>query len=596
MRRFMKPTKVSLLLAVVLAGALVLAGCGNGGNDPVNVFTWHGHYDVVVIGSGVSGYTAYLTIMDEAPHLNVLFIEQMSVSGGITRTAGGPSGNAWLFNYRDMTDEQIIAAWTNRMTGAGNDTTPLTNTSIGFIADNTAINPATGLRWYPDFSIFIPVVRAAREAFFFLNNQFDNPAVFNPALTGGAANPPGLGGAGGTVNAFTGMGGSGVAYMRAFELAGNRVGGYNHLKLNARATRLHMDGDRAVGITYRHNGSDRNVTGRQIVFATGNFAENLDMKIRFSQATDRQPATGLRYFFMQVLHDVGADGSGIQILERDAFADLHMSGFGVISGARPHRNLQYVDNAILTQPSTHLESVLLGAPFHVFVNGEGQRTRAEHGNDLWTAATSHHMLVENLFPYWMVFSSCTGASGTAGNAQRAAIQEAIAFGAGNSPQAALVRREVVTATSIPLLAAAMFPDDTEAQENFVATIIAYEAMFDGPGTDATFTDILPAAKTSAQAGGVRFGADAGPFYAVRLYPTGWDTAGGVKTNVYGQVLSGGNAITNLFAVGGVSNRVFYGQTYHGGTSLTLYPGKARIVGFRLLEQLRADHPELFPDE
>jgi len=527
--------------------------------------------------------------MDEAPQLRVLFIEQMSVSGGITRTAGGPSGNAWLFNYRDMTDAGIRTAWANRMTGAGSDTTPLTSANIGYIADNVTINPDTGLRWYPDFEIFIPVVRAAREAFFFLGNQFGGTAVFNPENT---VNPPGLGG---LVNTFTGgMGTSGVAYMEAFRLAGNNLGGANHLKLNARATRLHMEGDRAIGITYAHGGSDRNVTGRQIVFATGNFAENVDMKRRFSQPNPRQPAVGLEHFFIQVIDEVGADGSGILILERDAIADIHLSGFGVISGARPHRNLHHVGNNILFMPSTHLESVLLdNAFFHVFVNGEGQRTRAEHGNDLWNAATSHHMLVENMFPYWLVFSSCTGASGTAGNAQRTAIQEAITFGQGTSPEAALVRHEVVSHQTIAGLAALMYPGDTAAQEAFVQTLAAYEAMFDGPGTDAIFTDDLTPGKTNAQAAGVRFGADDGPFYAVRFYPTGWDTAGGVKTNVYGQVLSGGAPITNLFAVGGVSNRVYYGQTYHGGTSLTLYPGKARIVGFRVIEQLQYEFPELF---
>jgi len=93
MRKFLKPTKVSALLAVMLAGALVLAGCDNGGG-----------------GSTVAQAPAAPVINPaslDVPVLGQLYFEWAAVAGAISydvqwRLVGGSWSD--LVMTTDITD------------------------------------------------------------------------------------------------------------------------------------------------------------------------------------------------------------------------------------------------------------------------------------------------------------------------------------------------------------------------------------------------------------------------------------------------------------------------------------------------------------
>jgi hypothetical protein len=80
--------KLSLwLLAVIVAFGLVLAGCQMDGDDSGSNTSYDG-YDVLVVGSGISGSLAALGAK-EAGAEKVLLIEKMIYYGGTSRLADG---------------------------------------------------------------------------------------------------------------------------------------------------------------------------------------------------------------------------------------------------------------------------------------------------------------------------------------------------------------------------------------------------------------------------------------------------------------------------------------------------------------------------
>ena len=589
----MRKTKLGLgLLALILSGALVISGCGNGGGGEGGGFTWHESHDVIVIGSGISGYTTFLSILQAAENagetLDVLFIEQRPVPGGITTLAGGPNFN-YMANWHGLEESVIETRYNLWMRGAGGNipSQPAPTHALALMTD-----PAV----YPDYDLLHPIFRAIRDAEIFLFRQFGgtHTGTGRPAVSLATQ-----------VNTFTGAGGTGVQYVQAFGLAGNALAGTGHLRLNHRATALHMAQNEdgyyvGYGITLVDNlGRTRNHRARVIVFATGSFSQNQAMKTEFGHAAGGIAATGLHHFFIHSLDWVGADGSGINILRNPNLqrpAAMHYSGFGVITGARPHHSLLEIGRELifdgadgysgrLLHPAfgggTHIDSILQDEFRSVLVNSAGARTLNEYSASAWNAKGSHHMLTENLFPYWRVFRS----DALPQHALQA-LEQGFTFAAGNSADALRVRQELARADSITDLAAALFPTPGAARTAFLATMEAYSAWVYDDTPD-------PLGKTAIQAGGITFrdgdtDADNDPveFFAVRWYPTGWDTAGGVRTNYNAQVIDlQGDAIPNVFAVGGVSNRFYFGETYVGGSSLTFYPAIARRAARQIMEVL-----------
>ena len=74
-------------------------------------------------------------------------------------------------------------------------------------------------------------------------------------------------------------------------------------------------------------------------------------------------------------------------------------------------------------------------------------------------------------------------------------------------------------------------------------------------------------------------AEAGPYYAVCYYPGMTGTFGGVITDFEGHVLNAeGEIIEGLYAVGEMSNREYFNQTYMGAASVSFSSTMGRLVG------------------
>jgi len=333
------------------------------------------------------------------------------------------------------------------------------------------------------------------------------------------------------------------------------------------------------------------------------------MKREFGRANSYRQAIGLEHFILinpTPGASLGADGSGINMLRDDALprpAAIYESGFGVLHGARPHIDLHVIqrtapmgveDFRILWFSGTIFDSDLSNQFGSVLINGRGRRTLNEFALAAGNPKGSHHILTENIFPYWRVFSSHTGANTPTIQSAITALEGAVAFTTGTRGTQAernRVAELVVSAPTIAELATKMFPGNANARNAFLATMTAYDGWVGAnTGTDPHASNFFPAnaGKTLEQAAGVRFNDAPGrTFYAVQWYPFGFDTAGGVRTNHNAQVIAtDGAAIPNVFAVGGVSNRHYIGETYVTGSSLTLYPTMAIRAAAQVMQELR----------
>lgn len=73
--------------------------------------------------------------------------------------------------------------------------------------------------------------------------------------------------------------------------------------------------------------------------------------------------------------------------------------------------------------------------------------------------------------------------------------------------------------------------------------------------------------------------NAAPYYAVKVYPTTFGSAGGVTTTADGRVTTqDGTVISGLYAAGEMSNRYFYNENYILAASLGLYSTMGRRAG------------------
>ena len=624
MRKLLKPKKLAVLLVALLVGALVISSCATIRGDQVR---WDDSHDVIIIGAGVSGYVTYLSLMqaarDAGRNLNILFIEQMSEPGGITNTAGsGRLNNMRL--WHNWTPTQRRMAYSDWMEGAfgavaGSGYHLDHDPAFRFpVANDRRLNlvygPVAGAP-YPNFTFLEPVFLSIRDAWRFMYEQFGGTWDYN--IVAGPGQHDGTNMIRTQVGRMLGLAApqnsTGRQYVQAFQMAGTRLGGAQHLRVNHRAVELHQArrGGQYVGTGISlidNTGARRNHQARVIVFATGNFAENVEMKREFGAANAYRPAIGLEHFVLinpTPGAALGADGSGINMLRDSALprpAGVHESGFGVLHGARPHIDLHVIERTaplgvddfrILYFGGTIFGSHLTEHFGSVLVNGQGRRTLNEISLSGGNPKGSHHLLTENIFPYWRVFSSDTGADTPVIQNALTALRGAVNFTTGTRGTPAdrnRVGELVVSASNIQDLASRMFPGNAAAQSQFLATVEAYDAwVAAGTGTDPHAANFYPAGfgKTLDQAAGVRFNNAPGrTFYAVQWFPFGFDTAGGVRTNPDAQVLDlNGQPINNVFAVGGVSNRPFFGETYVTGSSLTFYPAIAKRAAAQVLREL-----------
>lgn len=181
------------------------------------------------------------------------------------------------------------------------------------------------------------------------------------------------------------------------------------------------------------------------------------------------------------------------------------------------------------------------------VNANGDRFGNEAASAGWDTMdhTPSDMIQDGNAPFWYIYDSS--------NADAVAALEA-----------GVESGVVAKADTIEGLALGMhvYTDRlVAAYEDYSAAVAA--GKDEAFGKDASF--LLPIEKA--------------PFYAVKVYPTTFGSAGGVTTTDQGRVTTqDGTVIPGLYAAGEMSNRYFYNENYILAASLGLYSTMGRRAG------------------
>ena len=181
------------------------------------------------------------------------------------------------------------------------------------------------------------------------------------------------------------------------------------------------------------------------------------------------------------------------------------------------------------------------------VNANGDRFGNEAASAGWDTMdhTASDMIQDGNAPFWYIYDSS--------NADAVAALEA-----------GVESGVVAKADTIEGLALDMhvYTDRlVAAYEDYSAAVAA--GKDEAFGKDASF--LLPIEKA--------------PFYAVKVYPTTFGSAGGVTTTDQGRVTTqDGTVIPGLYAAGEMSNRYFYNENYILAASLGLYSTMGRRAG------------------
>ncbi|MBQ8159156.1 MAG: FAD-dependent oxidoreductase [Clostridia bacterium] len=181
------------------------------------------------------------------------------------------------------------------------------------------------------------------------------------------------------------------------------------------------------------------------------------------------------------------------------------------------------------------------------VNGNGDRFANEAASAGWDVMdyTASDMIQDGNAPFWYVYDSSDEA--VAAVLEKGAQDGVVAKG--DTAEDLARAMHVYTA-------------------RFVSSVDAYNAACEA-GEDTQFGK--PAAFLQKL--------EKAPFYAVKVYPTTFGSAGGVTTTDRGEVTrQDGTVIEGLYAAGEMSNRYYYNENYILAASLALYSTMGRRAG------------------
>ena len=181
------------------------------------------------------------------------------------------------------------------------------------------------------------------------------------------------------------------------------------------------------------------------------------------------------------------------------------------------------------------------------VNADGVRFGNEAAAAGWDSydATASDMIQNGKAPFWYIFDS-------ADEAAVAQLEAGVADGI------------VAKGETIGELALNMHVYTANLEKAYADYSAAVAA-----GEDKEFGKAAPFLKAL----------DKAPFYAVKVYPTTFGSAGGVTTTEEGRVTrQDGTVIPGLYAAGEMSNRYFYNENYILAASLGLYSTMGRRTG------------------
>ncbi|TFD54471.1 FAD-dependent oxidoreductase [Cryobacterium frigoriphilum] len=526
-------------------------------------------YDVVVIGSGAAGLVAALRTADAG--LSVLVLEKAERLGGTSAISGGVmwAPDSHLMHDAGFADSAAAAA--DYLRAATNGSMPESEIdwyvtqaprAVRYLADNTRVRQLPLAR--PDYHLEWPGAAAAGRG-------LDN-AVFDPAEFSGLAEtireasyfPPISMGErddlrGAPIDAellhertqagIRTMGGALVGSLVASALDRDI-----DLVLQARVTGLQPEGDRwrlviDGGAHSVHSVSaDQSVSAGQVVIASGGFEWN------------RQLREALLSAQITPISAPSNEGDGLVLgLSVGAGLSDATSIWGVPVIAAPTQNYD-------GHPSGRMANVEMTLPGSITVNARGRRFVNE--------ALNYHDLTR-------VFSNTNPATGRPANSPAWLIFDSGYLDrypvAGSTP--GQPEPWMLTADTLAGLAELC----SISPEGLVQTVVRFNA-----GADLGRDDDFGRGATAQD----RYLGDpnnlpnpclaplvSAPYYAVPIRAGVLGTAGGLRANEHGQVLThAGDPISGLFAAGNCSATVFHDAYPGGGATLGSAITRAFAVG------------------
>lgn len=300
------------------------------------------------------------------------------------------------------------------------------------------------------------------------------------------------------------------------------------LRLNTKGTSLVTDETGAViGAVAETEDSIITFNAKSVILATGGISQNEELVAKYSPK----------------LHRAGLIPTSAVSHTGDGFLMALEAGAGTFDVFATPLFGTMVDPALsaLTDTSALAIYAQLG------VNANGDRFGNEAASAGWDTMdlTASDMIQDGNAPFWYVFDSSNEAA-------VAALEAGVPSGIvakGDTVEELALNMHVYT------------QNFTAAYEQYAAAVAA--GKDDAFGKDAAF--LAPIEKA--------------PFYAVKVYPTTFGSAGGVTTTDQGRVTrQDGTVIPGLYAAGEMSNRYFYNENYILAASLGMYSTMGRRAG------------------
>ena len=343
----------------------------------------------------------------------------------------------------------------------------------------------------------------------------ENGIVFDAVPYAGSATYP---------MALANGGGSGLINMLAECAANNGI----EIRLNCEGKSLITDESGAVvGAVAETADSVITIHAGAVILATGGISQNEELVAKYSPK----------------LHRAGLVPTSAVSHTGDGFLMALEAGAGTFDVFSTPLFGTTVDPALgaLTDTSAIAIYGALG------VNSNGDRFANEAASAGWDVMdyTASDMIQDGNAPFWYIFDSSN-------EAVAAALEAGVPSGVvarGNTVAELALGMHVYTANL------------EKACADYAAAVAAGEdAQF---GKPAAFLTPIETA----------------PFYAVKVYPTTFGSAGGVTTTEDGRVTrADGSVIPGLYAAGEMSNRYFYNENYFLAASLALYSTMGRRAG------------------
>jgi fumarate reductase flavoprotein subunit len=338
--------------------------------------------------------------------------------------------------------------------------------------------------------------------------------------------------------------GGGSVLMTALEkkLAAQNI----EVLLDCEARDITLDNGLVSGITAIYKHRSFNIKAKNVILATGGFSRNPALVAQWAGTN-----FGLNYVVSMA--DANSVGDGILMAQRIGAA-VYSNTFTKIAGLQFSSALSGI--SAFTQPSS-LSPAPAPLTTQILVNSEANRFMNEAAGgsfvnvSLYNSTAAYAMIKDGKGPYYILYdanNNLVGATDITGALETAAIRE---------------NGEVFKSETLEGLAHAL-DIPSKALED---TVSRYNGFADSGDADfGKNTSYIKRIETA-------------PFYAIKVYPNSYGSMGGIVTDSSGRVLDqNGRVIPRLYAVGEVSNRDFYNESYVGGASLALYSAAGWIAG------------------